>query len=106
LRPQKVLDTLGADILRLWVGQTDYSGELSIRTNSEARGRVVPAHPQHAAFSCWRTSPISTQGARAAGRRMAEIDRYAWGDDAGLQAALARRNSARRNRSSQVTTAL
>ncbi|HMJ50189.1 MAG TPA: class I tRNA ligase family protein, partial [Burkholderiales bacterium] len=30
IAPQKVADTLGADILRLWVAQTDYSGELSI----------------------------------------------------------------------------
>ncbi len=28
--PQKVTDTLGADILRLWVAATDYSGELAI----------------------------------------------------------------------------
>ncbi|MDZ7654383.1 MAG: isoleucine--tRNA ligase [Sulfurimicrobium sp.] len=28
--PQKVMDTLGADILRLWVASTDYSGELTI----------------------------------------------------------------------------
>ncbi|MEW6676468.1 MAG: isoleucine--tRNA ligase [Pseudomonadota bacterium] len=28
--PQKVADTLGVDILRLWVASTDYSGELSI----------------------------------------------------------------------------
>ena len=28
--PQKVMDTLGADILRLWVASTDYSGELSL----------------------------------------------------------------------------
>ncbi|HEY0588701.1 MAG TPA: isoleucine--tRNA ligase, partial [Pseudoduganella sp.] len=28
--PQKVSDTLGAEILRLWVASTDYSGELSI----------------------------------------------------------------------------
>lgn len=30
IAPQKVNDTLGADILRLWVGATDYSGELCI----------------------------------------------------------------------------
>jgi isoleucyl-tRNA synthetase len=30
IAPQKVSDTLGADILRLWVASTDYSGELSI----------------------------------------------------------------------------
>jgi isoleucyl-tRNA synthetase len=28
--PQKIADTLGAEILRLWVGTSDYSGELSI----------------------------------------------------------------------------
>jgi isoleucyl-tRNA synthetase len=28
--PQKVVDTLGADILRLWVAATDYSGELHV----------------------------------------------------------------------------
>ncbi|MCX7156127.1 MAG: isoleucine--tRNA ligase [Rhodocyclales bacterium] len=28
--PQKISDTLGAEILRLWVASTDYSGELSI----------------------------------------------------------------------------
>ena len=30
IAPQKINDTLGADILRLWVAATDYSGELSI----------------------------------------------------------------------------
>lgn len=28
--PQKVMDQYGADILRLWVASTDYSGELTI----------------------------------------------------------------------------
>lgn len=31
--PQEVTDTLGADILRLWVASTDYSGEMSISDN-------------------------------------------------------------------------
>jgi isoleucyl-tRNA synthetase len=30
IAPQKVVDTLGADILRLWTASTDYSGELTI----------------------------------------------------------------------------
>ena len=30
IAPQKINDTLGADILRLWVAATDYSGELAI----------------------------------------------------------------------------
>ena len=28
--PQKVVNSLGADILRLWIGSTDYSGEMSV----------------------------------------------------------------------------
>lgn len=28
--PQTVIDTLGADILRLWVASTDYSGEIAV----------------------------------------------------------------------------
>lgn len=30
IAPQKVINSLGADILRLWVASTDYSGEMSI----------------------------------------------------------------------------
>jgi len=40
--PQKVMDTYGADILRLWVAATDYSGELSI--SDEIIKRVVEAY--------------------------------------------------------------
>lgn len=40
--PQKVMDTLGADILRLWVAATDYSGELSI--SDEILKRVVESY--------------------------------------------------------------
>lgn len=40
--PQKVFDTLGADILRLWVASTDYSGELSI--SNEILTRVSDAY--------------------------------------------------------------
>ena len=42
IAPQKVMDTLGADILRLWVAATDYSGELSI--SDEILKRVVEAY--------------------------------------------------------------
>ena len=28
--PQKVVNSLGADILRLWIGSTDYSGEMTV----------------------------------------------------------------------------
>ncbi|MFO1324209.1 MAG: isoleucine--tRNA ligase [Burkholderiales bacterium] len=40
--PQKVADTLGAEILRLWVAATDYSGELSI--SDEILKRVVESY--------------------------------------------------------------
>ncbi|MFC0180762.1 isoleucine--tRNA ligase [Thorsellia kenyensis] len=30
ISPQEIIDTLGADILRLWVASTDYTGEMSV----------------------------------------------------------------------------
>ena len=40
--PQQVSDSLGADILRLWVASTDYSGEMSI--SQEILKRVVETY--------------------------------------------------------------
>jgi isoleucyl-tRNA synthetase len=40
--PQKVNDTLGADILRLWVASTDYSGDLAI--SDEILKRVTESY--------------------------------------------------------------
>ncbi|MFL6706579.1 MAG: isoleucine--tRNA ligase, partial [Massilia sp.] len=42
LAPQKISDTLGADILRLWVASTDYSAELSI--SDEILKRVTESY--------------------------------------------------------------
>ncbi len=42
IAPQKVTGTLGAEILRLWVAATDYSGELSI--SDEILKRVVESY--------------------------------------------------------------
>ncbi len=42
IAPQKVSDSLGAEILRLWVASTDYSGELTI--SDEILKRVVEAY--------------------------------------------------------------
>jgi len=42
IAPQKVSDTLGAEILRLWVAATDYSGELTI--SDEILKRVVESY--------------------------------------------------------------
>jgi isoleucyl-tRNA synthetase len=42
IAPQKVSDSLGAEILRLWVASTDYSGELTI--SDEILKRVVESY--------------------------------------------------------------
>jgi isoleucyl-tRNA synthetase len=42
IAPQKVMDTLGADTLRLWIAATDYSGELTI--SDEILKRVVESY--------------------------------------------------------------
>ncbi|MEO7726354.1 MAG: class I tRNA ligase family protein, partial [Burkholderiales bacterium] len=42
VQPQKIAGTLGAEILRLWVAATDYSGELSI--SEEILKRVVESY--------------------------------------------------------------
>ncbi|HVY04481.1 MAG TPA: isoleucine--tRNA ligase [Burkholderiales bacterium] len=42
IAPQKVMDTLGADVLRLWIAATDYSGELSL--SDEILKRVVESY--------------------------------------------------------------
>ncbi|KAG0319033.1 hypothetical protein BGZ97_002895 [Linnemannia gamsii] len=42
IAPQQITDTLGAEIIRLWVASTDYSGELSI--SDEILKRVVESY--------------------------------------------------------------
>src|SRR5487761_2370376 len=42
LEPQKIAGSLGAEILRLWVASTDYSGELTI--SDEILKRVVESY--------------------------------------------------------------
>ena len=42
IAPQKIVNTLGADILRLWAASTDYSGEISI--SDEILKRVVESY--------------------------------------------------------------
>ena len=42
IAPQKVADTLGAEIIRLWVASTDYSGELTL--SDEVLKRVVESY--------------------------------------------------------------
>jgi isoleucyl-tRNA synthetase len=85
--PQKVSDTLGAEILRLWVASTDYSGELSI--SDEILKRVVEAYRRirnTLRFLLANTSDFDPTKNAVAITELAEIDRYAIARMAELQA--------------------
>jgi isoleucyl-tRNA synthetase len=78
IAPQKVMDTLGADILRLWVAATDYSGELSI--SDEILKRVVESYRRirnTLRFLLANLDDFDPQAHRLAASDWVEIDRYA-----------------------------
>ena len=84
--PQKVSDSLGADILRLWVAATDYSGELSI--SDEILKRVTEAYRRirnTLRFLLSNTSDFDPKKDLVAVDDMLEIDRYAIARMAELQ---------------------
>jgi isoleucyl-tRNA synthetase len=84
--PQKVSDALGAEILRLWVASTDYSGELSI--SDEILKRVVEAYRRirnTLRFLLANTSDFNFATDAVAVADMLEIDRYAVASMARLQ---------------------
>jgi len=85
--PQKVSDTLGAEILRLWVASTDYSGELSI--SDEILKRVVEAYRRirnTLRFLLANTSDFDPKKDALPVADLLEIDRYAIARMAQLQA--------------------
>jgi isoleucyl-tRNA synthetase len=85
--PQKVCDTLGADILRLWVAATDYSGELSI--SDEILKRVTEAYRRirnTLRFLLANTSDFDPKKDAVAIDELLEIDRYAIARMSELQA--------------------
>ena len=85
--PQKVSDTLGADILRLWVASTDYSGELSI--SDEILKRVTESYRRirnTLRFLLANTSDFDPKADAVPIAELAEIDRYAIARMAELQA--------------------
>ncbi|HEV2610146.1 MAG TPA: isoleucine--tRNA ligase [Noviherbaspirillum sp.] len=85
--PQKVSDTLGAEILRLWVASTDYSGELSI--SDEILKRVVEAYRRirnTLRFLLANTSDFDPAKDALPVADLFEIDRYAIARMTGLQA--------------------
>ncbi|TXI76228.1 MAG: isoleucine--tRNA ligase, partial [Dokdonella sp.] len=78
IAPQKVVDSLGADILRLWVAATDYSGELSI--SDEILKRVVESYRRirnTLRFLLANTSDFDATRDLLEVERWLEIDRYA-----------------------------
>jgi isoleucyl-tRNA synthetase len=88
--PQQVMDELGADILRLWVASTDYSGELSI--SKEILKRVVESYRRIRNTLRFLLANLADFDPARDGLPMAdwlEIDRYAWVMTHDLQSALA-----------------
>ena len=83
--PQKVSETLGAEVLRLWVGATDYSGDLSI--SDEILKRVVESYRRlrnTLRFLMANTVDFDPARDAIAAGALVEIDRYALARLAGL----------------------
>ncbi len=78
IAPQKVSDTLGAEVLRLWVAATDYSGELSI--SDEILKRVVEGYRRirnTLRFLLANTADFDPKAHALPFEDWLEIDRYA-----------------------------
>jgi isoleucyl-tRNA synthetase len=87
--PQKVSETLGAEILRLWVASTDYSGELSI--SDEILKRVVESYRRMRntlRFLLANLSDYDPKRHALPPARWLEIDRYAVALAAEVQAGI------------------
>ena len=85
--PQEVGDSLGAEILRLWVASTDYSGELSI--SKEILARVVETYRRlrnTLRFLLANTADFDPARHLLPPSEWLEIDRYALGLSRELQA--------------------
>jgi isoleucyl-tRNA synthetase len=86
MAPQKISGTLGAEILRLWVASTDYSGELSI--SDEILKRVVETYRRirnTLRFLLANTSDFDPARDALPLERMLEVDRYALAMTARMQ---------------------
>jgi isoleucyl-tRNA synthetase len=76
--PQKVCDSLGAEILRLWVASTDYSGELAL--SDEILKRVTETYRRirnTLRFLLANTSDFDASKHAVPLESLSEIDRYA-----------------------------
>jgi isoleucyl-tRNA synthetase len=86
LAPQKISDTLGADILRLWVAATDYTAELSI--SDEILKRVTESYRRirnTLRFLLANTSDFDPAQNAVPAAELLEIDRWALANTAALQ---------------------
>ncbi len=87
IAPQKVSDSLGAEILRLWTASTDYSGELSI--SDEILKRVVEGYRRirnTLKFLLGNLQDFNAATDSVELEHMFEIDRYALAMTAAMQA--------------------
>ena len=78
IAPQKVADTLGAEIIRLWVASTDYSGELTL--SDEILKRVVEGYRRlrnTLRFLLANVSDFDVERDMLPVTKWLEIDRYA-----------------------------
>ena len=78
IAPQKVIDTMGADMLRLWTASTDYSGELTI--SDEILKRVTDGYRRirnTLRFLLANVSDFDAQRDALPVNEWLEIDRYA-----------------------------
>ncbi|MBC7623002.1 MAG: isoleucine--tRNA ligase [Aeromicrobium sp.] len=85
--PAKISEQLGAEILRLWVASTDYSGELSI--SEEILKRVVESYRRirnTLRFLLANTSDFDFAKDAVPVNELVELDRYAIAMTANLQA--------------------
>ena len=85
--PQEVTDKLGAEIVRLWVAATDYSGDLNI--DDKILARVVDTYRRvrnTLKFLLANTSDFDIHQHAVPVDQMLEVDRYAVGRAAQLQA--------------------
>jgi len=89
IEPQQVSNTLGAEILRLWVAATDYSGELSI--SDEILKRVVESYRRirnTLRFLLANTADFDAAADAVPVADLVEIDRYAIAAARALSAAV------------------
>ncbi|PRC94864.1 isoleucine--tRNA ligase [Solimicrobium silvestre] len=86
VEPQTIFNTLGADILRLWVASSDYSGEITI--SDEILKRVTESYRRirnTLRFLLANTSDFDATKDLVAVADMLEIDRYAVANMQALQ---------------------